>query len=43
MKRVDHYLTEAQIATLKAKAEATGLSLSELLRRAVDLYLAKPK
>jgi hypothetical protein len=43
MKRVDHYLTEAQVAALKALSEQTGLSLSDLLRRAVDLYLKEQK
>jgi arsenate reductase-like glutaredoxin family protein len=41
MKRVNYYLTEIQIKTLKALAEKTGLKVSELIRRAIDQYLSK--
>jgi len=41
MKRVNYHLTEDQIARLKAIAEKTGLSVAELIRRAVDALLGK--
>jgi hypothetical protein len=39
MKRVNYHLTESQIAALAAKSKKTGLSIAEIIRRAVDLYL----
>jgi Arc/MetJ-type ribon-helix-helix transcriptional regulator len=36
MKRVNYHLTEEQIAWLDATSERTGLSVAELIRRAVD-------
>jgi hypothetical protein len=41
MKRLNFYFTELQIAALRRVSEATGLSVSELLRRAVDDWLRK--
>lgn len=40
MKRTNLYLTEKQLERLKARAEKEGLSLAELVRRAVDAFLA---
>ena len=41
MKRVNHMLTEKQIILLEKARELTGLSASELIRRALDAYLLK--
>jgi len=41
MKRVDYFLTERQVERLKQLVDATGLKVSELIRRAVDEYLDK--
>jgi predicted DNA-binding transcriptional regulator AlpA len=41
MKPITHHLTEAQIARLRAVAKKTGLSVAELIRRAVDTALPK--
>ena len=43
MKRVDYHLTEKQIEVLKSESKATGLSVAELIRRAVDFWLEKKK
>lgn len=43
MQRMDFYLTESQIIELKKLSEETGLSVSELIRRAVDRYLKDQK
>ena len=40
MKRTNLYLTEKQVERLKQRSEREGLSLAELVRRAVDAYLA---
>jgi Ribbon-helix-helix protein, copG family len=40
MKRTNLYLTEPQMARLRARSEQEGLSLAELVRRAVDAFLA---
>ena len=40
MKRTNLYLTEKQMERLKERAEKEGLSLAELVRRAVDTFLA---
>jgi hypothetical protein len=37
--RTNIYLTAPQIAALQSLAQATGLSVAELVRRAIDLYL----
>jgi uncharacterized protein YqgV (UPF0045/DUF77 family) len=37
MIRVQHHLTEIQVERLKAMSETSGVSVSELVRRAVDL------
>lgn len=36
MKRVNHHLTEVQIMKLKALSKKTGLSVAEIIRRAID-------
>ena len=41
MHRTNLFLTEQQIAALKAMAKKTGLSYSELIRRAIDEYLKR--
>ena len=41
MKRVNHMLTEKQIVLLERARKMTGLSASELIRRALDAYLLK--
>ena len=41
MKRTNIYLSEVQHKALKKLSKKTGLSLAELVRRAVDDYLDK--
>lgn len=43
MKRTNIYLTEPSVGKLKALAEKTGLSVAELIRRAIDDFLKKQK
>ena len=40
MKRTNLYLTEKQVERLQQRAQTEGLALAELVRRAVDAYLA---
>ncbi len=40
MKRTNLYLTEKQMERLKHRAESEGLSVAELVRQAVDAFLA---
>jgi predicted DNA-binding protein len=40
-KRMNFYLAEIQIKRLKAISKKTGLSASEILRRAIDEYWEK--
>ena len=40
MKRTNLYLTEKQVERLHERAEQEGLALAELVRRAVDAFLA---
>jgi Ribbon-helix-helix protein, copG family len=40
MKRTNLYLTEKQVTRLRQRAEQEGLSIAELVRRAVDAFLA---
>ena len=40
MKRVNYHLPDQQIASLKALKESTGITVSESIRRAIDMYLA---
>ena len=40
MKRTNLYLTQQQVARLKERSEREGVALAELVRRAVDAYLA---
>lgn len=42
-KRVGFYLTDPQIKGLKRVSKKTGLSVSELIRRAIDDQLEKYK
>jgi len=41
MKRVNYHLTQKQIESLKKLSKETGLSVAELIRRAIDEYLEK--
>ncbi len=43
MKRINYHMTEQQIAALKKRSTVTGLSVAELIRRAVDRYLDEDK
>ena len=38
MKRVNYYLSEIQLKRLESISKKTGLSASEILRRAIDEY-----
>jgi Ribbon-helix-helix protein, copG family len=40
MKRTNLYLTEKQLERLHSRAEQEGLAVAELVRRAVDAFLA---
>ncbi|MFL5628260.1 MAG: CopG family transcriptional regulator [Ktedonobacteraceae bacterium] len=40
MKRTNVYLTEKQVERLRERAEQEGLAIAELIRRAVDAFLA---
>lgn len=40
MKRTNLYLTEKQVERLKERSEKEGLAFAELVRRAVDAFLA---
>jgi predicted DNA-binding protein len=40
-KRVDLYLSEVQIKRLKMMSKKTDLSVSEIVRRAIDEYYEK--
>jgi catalase (peroxidase I) len=39
MVRVNYHLTDKQISKLKEMSKDTGLSVAELIRRAVDKYM----
>ena len=41
MIRVNYHLTEQQIAALKKLSARTGITVAELIRRAVDAYISK--
>ena len=43
MKRTNLHLTDTQLAGLHKMAKRTGLSVAELVRRAVDAFLAQQK
>ena len=43
MRRTNIYLTEPSVEKLHALAEKTGLSVAELIRRAIDDFLKKQK
>ncbi len=40
MRRTNLYLTERQVERLQERAEGEGLAMAELVRRAVDSFLA---
>ncbi len=40
MRRSNVYLTEKQVARLRERAQREGVALAELIRRAVDAFLA---
>ncbi len=39
MIRVTYHLTEQQVKAVKAEKKRTGLSVAEIIRRALDAYL----
>jgi catalase (peroxidase I) len=39
MIRVNYHLTDKQVIELKAMSKDTGLSVAELIRRALDKYM----
>lgn len=41
MKRINIHLSEKQIEKLRGLVKETGLNMAELIRRALDAYLAK--
>lgn len=41
MVRLNHYLSEPQVHALQSLVKETGLSMAELVRRAVDAYLKR--
>jgi predicted DNA-binding protein len=41
VKRVNYHLTEKQIKRLQAHAKKTGLTVAEIIRRAVDEYFER--
>lgn len=41
--RVNFHLTVTELEALRARSEATGLSVADMIRRAVDAYLAKTR
>ena len=41
MKRVDFYLSEIQIKRIQSLCKRSGLSASEIMRRAIDEYWEK--
>jgi hypothetical protein len=43
MKRIEFYLSEKQIAALRKLKKLLDLSVSELVRRAIDDFLLKHK
>jgi hypothetical protein len=43
MKRIDMYLTKPQIVALSKISKRAGLSVSALIRRAIDKYIEKQK
>ena len=43
MKRVDFYLSKIQIEKISKLTKKTGLSASEIMRRAIDEYWEKEK
>ncbi len=41
MERINHHLTKVQLTSLRALSKQTGLTVAELIRRAVDAYLKR--
>jgi len=42
-RRANFYLTDNQLEEIKKRSQKTGLSCSEILRRAIDEYLDRQK
>ena len=40
MKRTNVYLSEKQLERLRARARTEGVAIAELVRRAIDVFLA---
>ena len=43
MKKVNYYVTENEFKKLKKMSEKTGLTVSEIIRRAIDEYFGKER
>jgi predicted DNA-binding protein len=43
MKKVNYYITEKQDKRLRQLSKESGLTVSELIRRALDYYLERKK
>lgn len=43
MKRINVHLTEKEIQDLRTLAKKSGLTVSEIIRRAIDLFLGKER
>jgi predicted DNA binding CopG/RHH family protein len=43
MKRVNYYLPERQMESLKKESSRMGLSISEIIRRAIDEWLERQR
>jgi hypothetical protein len=41
MIRMSHFLPEPQVKALRALAKKTGLTVADLIRRAVEVYLRR--
>jgi hypothetical protein len=41
MTRVNYHLTKKQLESLRKLSKATGLSVAEIIRRAVDEYMKR--
>lgn len=43
MKRIHFHISEMQVAKLQAESKKSGLSVAELVRRAIDAFFAEKK
>jgi predicted DNA-binding protein len=43
MKRVNYHLTDDQLRKLRQLSKSTGLSVAEIIRRAVDRFIIEAK